>query len=873
MKWSGITIGLCFCLFMPTRAQAQKTEVSVHRGKVRAATPIARADINAGRKALISPDGKPVITVSEPLVDDVIKLYRWVQEEKKAQRQRIDTFNITVQRVDDEETTVIAGLTEWKNQKTVASKTFFINMGLQEDLKVYDLDGNLLPVEVKKLGEKSARYTITHTQSVAPGENFRFIGVSSKSQHVDIDAQGVRHQRQAWNVPYCLNFYRVILPPTAIFVESSRPVIAVETLGERVAVTCRAYTGPLGDGKFHFAYLWPEKDNTNLTDIPGPFRGLSDPQKEAIDEEYRVRTAAIISGQAVHDQSTPLLAMLSLYSAATLQNKQQLIDLIGNPEIKDTATKYTDEVFKYMKQGLGTYVFLSTPPYPERPQHGDKHPIHLCRRGSLLHEATVEMAFRDGKWTFWNYEVVWTSKQQQESRDDSDRETPDGETIATLQANGYLTNWEVAGPYTKAGIKAIDLLDTSLGPELSTSDITWRPISIQVTELDGHDAAHINLKQQLNGDPRQVAYLRTTIQSDRNQSMRLDIRSDDAVKAWLNGELIHANNTMRGIDKGPDALVIDLKKGANELLLKVTQDLFGWGAVVQLGSDRAVCPQPHGNVVHPKAQLHLQWTPAVTARRHHVYFGTDRNNLPLLAEVSAARDLRPLSLEAGLRYYWKVDEVLDDGSIVKGDLWHFTAGKQLGWWTFDGDARDRSPQALHGMRHGHPQWVPGVRNQALSLEKEEDYIVIPPLNLNADTMTITLWVKTEEEIDNPGLVFTRDSSTSAGFWIGGSNDLRYNWNDDRVTWLWDSNLFIPNKTWTFAALVVEPEQATIYMHDGRRMTSATHIHPHGETGFDGKTTIGHDPRWGTVKGAIDDMRIYNYALDAKEIKAIYSQTK
>jgi len=117
----------------------------------------------------------------------------------------------------------------------------------------------------------------------------------------------------------------------------------------------------------------------------------------------------ILSGQAHHDQSTPLLALLSLHSAATLKDEKQLIDLVANPDFKDDVIEYTDDAMDQMNQGVGSYGFLSTPAYPKDPQNGDKHPIHLCRKGSLLHEATVEMIFQDGKWYFWNYEVVWSS--------------------------------------------------------------------------------------------------------------------------------------------------------------------------------------------------------------------------------------------------------------------------------------------------------------------------------------------------------------------------------------------------------------------------------------------------------------------------------
>jgi len=438
MKSTYIKTCLCTLLFMPALALAQKTEVSVHRGKVRAATTAAATNIAAGRKATILTNEEPVVTVSDPLVDDVMKLYKWVEEEQQAQRQRIDSFNITVLRIDDDWTTY-AYLAEFKNDKSRASKTFTLGISAPDEIKFYDLQGNLLPFEFKRTDKNAGLYSITHTQSVEPGENFKFINVSRRRRStVDIDAQGLRHQRFSWNVPYCLDFFRLILPSSAIFVESSRPVIAIENVAGRVAVTCRAYTGPMADGKFHFAYLLPDKDNTSLVDVPGRFRGLPAPQKEAIDKEYQTRLGAILSGQAHHDQSTPLLALLSLHSAVALDDEEQLIQLIGNPDFKEDVIKYTNEAMDQINQGLGGYGFLSTPPYPQAPQDGDKHPIHLCRKGSLLHEATVEMVFQDGTWYFWNYEVVWTSKQQNKQEEMAPAVVPDAETLAMLNAQGLV---------------------------------------------------------------------------------------------------------------------------------------------------------------------------------------------------------------------------------------------------------------------------------------------------------------------------------------------------------------------------------------------------------------------------------------------------
>ncbi len=412
MKLTCITVCSCVLWFVPALAPAQKTEVRVHHGKVRAETDVAKTDVPAGRKATILSGGKPVVSVSDPLVDDVMKLYKWVQEEKQAERQRIDTFNITVVRVDDDQATW-AYLTECTNHKTQASDTFVLGINTPDDVKYYDVEGNLLPFELERVDDDGGLYTITYSKPVAPGGTFRFISVASKQVQVDVDSKGIlRHLHLTWNVPYCLNYCRIILPPSAVFVESSRPVLAVESVADRVALTSRAHTGLMGDGKFHFAFLWPGKDNTTLLDVPGHFRGLRDQQKEEIGKQYRAQLAKIQAGLTYHDQSTPLKALLSLRSAAAHKDEKRVIDLIGNPGLKEDAAEYPDEALDYMIQGSQTYEFLRTPSYPEDPQDGDKHPIKLCRKGSLLHDATVQMVFDGGKWYLWDYEPQWTSDEE-----------------------------------------------------------------------------------------------------------------------------------------------------------------------------------------------------------------------------------------------------------------------------------------------------------------------------------------------------------------------------------------------------------------------------------------------------------------------------
>ena len=81
-----------------------------------------------------------------------------------------------------------------------------------------------------------------------------------------------------------------------------------------------------------------------------------------------------------------------------------------------------------------------------------------------------------------------------------------------------------------------------------------------------------------------VAYLKTQIIAPQDCDAQLLLGSDDGVKAWLNGAVVHSNNTDRFAVPDQDRAPIKLKKGPNLLLLKITQGGGGWLACARVVS-------------------------------------------------------------------------------------------------------------------------------------------------------------------------------------------------------------------------------------------------------------------------------------------------
>jgi len=144
---------------------------------------------------------------------------------------------------------------------------------------------------------------------------------------------------------------------------------------------------------------------------------------------------------------------------------------------------------------------------------------------------------------------------------------------------GFLVAWMLSGPYVQEGKSGSDLFDVAFAPEKPGAVAEWRPVAVP----PGGTSGLIEIDKVLDGQDR-VAYLRTRIASAKAQDAVLLVGSDDGVKIWLNGRVVHANNAVRPCAPDQDKAPIQLKQGSNALLVKVTQGGGEWSVCVRLRS-------------------------------------------------------------------------------------------------------------------------------------------------------------------------------------------------------------------------------------------------------------------------------------------------
>jgi HEAT repeat protein len=151
------------------------------------------------------------------------------------------------------------------------------------------------------------------------------------------------------------------------------------------------------------------------------------------------------------------------------------------------------------------------------------------------------------------------------------------EVLALIGKFGdYVMAWEYSPAYTQSDVPVQGLFDLPFAPEIpaQAGAVNWRLLP---TGTNPDQPWLLDLLAALGGESR-VAYLRTRLHSDKARSLVLELGSDDGIKVWLNGHVVHGHNVLRAIEPGQEKVAVNLNEGWNELLLKVTQNNMGWGA-------------------------------------------------------------------------------------------------------------------------------------------------------------------------------------------------------------------------------------------------------------------------------------------------------
>jgi hypothetical protein len=162
---------------------------------------------------------------------------------------------------------------------------------------------------------------------------------------------------------------------------------------------------------------------------------------------------------------------------------------------------------------------------------------------------------------------------------------------------GTITKWSISPAYDALARN----LETPLAPA-ERDAIKWTDVEAEppgfVVLYRYLQAPHIpvsfanDFSKRLEPQPgTKVVYAKTTIVSDRDQVKKLSIGYSDEVSVFVNGAILYRGRSAQYfrdpgflgiVNPENDAVYIPLKKGANELMLAVSEIGGGWGFICRL---------------------------------------------------------------------------------------------------------------------------------------------------------------------------------------------------------------------------------------------------------------------------------------------------
>ena len=307
-------------------------------------------------------------------------------------------------------------------------------------------------------------------------------------------------------------------------------------------------------------------------------------------------------------------------------------------------------------------------------------------------------------------------------------------------------------------------------------------------------------------------------------------------------------------------------------------------------SGKATNPSPASSAGGVDPNITLTWSAAPYATSHDVYFGTsasDVNSSTTPVTTTSTATYNPGTLDYATTYYWRIDEF--DGAVtVKGDIWSFTtctqaAGPDLvGWWKLDeteGTTAFDSAGTNHGTLNGNPVWTTGQITGALAFDGTDDYVDCgnnTSLDITGST-SILAWVKFNSVSGYQTILAKRggaSDSISNYALRTNTNKLEFYYKSGSTWHIYaTSNANLSTGNWYHIAVTFTyGTGSSIKCYRNGVPLTGSWTSGNGNAPAITNTnplTIGALTNDERINGIIDDVRIYNRALTATEVMAIY----
>jgi unsaturated rhamnogalacturonyl hydrolase len=299
-------------------------------------------------------------------------------------------------------------------------------------------------------------------------------------------------------------------------------------------------------------------------------------------------------------------------------------------------------------------------------------------------------------------------------------------------------------------------------------------------------------------------------------------------------------------------------------------------------------PFPPDNATDWPIDTQLKWQAGESSISHDVYFGV--NNPPPFQRNQDSTSFYPGPLQENITYYWRIDEVNLSGTTT-GNLWQFTTVSSplpptlIAHWSLDEDSGNTTADATGNDNNGtlfnmsDQSWQTGKIGNALLFDGIDDYVKVTHhslLDFADQSFSVSFWIK-QNEIDKAMRYLIKGTHTSPGsgkryeVFHHSGNTVRFAI-DDSVT---KSHVEVPNTNfvtgeWVHVVAVrdTDTDQLRLYANAIMQGSAADQT---GDISQNEDLYFGVSPDEANtnLNGQLDDIRLYNYALNDTAIHSLY----
>ncbi len=306
-------------------------------------------------------------------------------------------------------------------------------------------------------------------------------------------------------------------------------------------------------------------------------------------------------------------------------------------------------------------------------------------------------------------------------------------------------------------------------------------------------------------------------------------------------------------------------------------------------------PTPANGTRFVPTNVSLTWTSGADAIQHHVFFGTNSQDVQAgtgdtdKGTVDVA-EFAPGTLEYATTYYWRVDE-FDKITTYPGEVWSFRTVPAIqisdpnlvGWWKLDEGAGitalDSSGNEYNGTLVNGPEWIEGYDGGALWFDGQNDYVELPigTLLSTLTSSTFAIWADFQNQNGNWSRLWDFGTGTAVNMFLtpamGAAGSMRFaitisgNANEDQSTAL---NALPAG--WHHVTVTIDPANTThtLYLDGQVAFANNAARYTPSSLGVTTQNWLGRSqyPADTYYPGSLDDFRIYNTVKTAAQIGLI-----